>query len=201
MIPLTSAIVFEGSTSTWNLLPFRVLTVSFMVSVTVALPGLVVLYMSSSLSSAVLCKCDGPVSCSKMVIAHVEFYVSSAPFHLLLDGRIIRLNDIIFSTRVLDSKNRQSSTTEAQSTSTMASSAPAVRTRITSLLKCRYPVVLPGMSWISTPELVAAVSNAGAHSVRGFVPYDETQDVLANSSSFVRACLSQVEWESWRLDH
>lgn len=38
---------------------------------------------------------------------------------------------------------------------------PAVRTRITSLFKCRYPIVLPGMSWISTPELVAAVSNAG----------------------------------------
>ena len=29
------------------------------------------------------------------------------------------------------------------------------------MLNCRYPVLLPGMSWISTPELVAAVSNAG----------------------------------------
>lgn len=38
---------------------------------------------------------------------------------------------------------------------------PAIRTRITLLLKCKYPLVLPGMSWISTPELVAAVSNAG----------------------------------------
>lgn len=38
---------------------------------------------------------------------------------------------------------------------------PAVRTRITSLLGCRYPIVLPGMSWISVPELVAAVSEAG----------------------------------------
>ena len=37
---------------------------------------------------------------------------------------------------------------------------PPVQTRITSLLKCRYPIILPGMSWISTPELVAAVSNA-----------------------------------------
>ena len=36
-----------------------------------------------------------------------------------------------------------------------------MKTRITSMLKCRYPVILPGMSWISTPELVAAVSNAG----------------------------------------
>ena len=37
----------------------------------------------------------------------------------------------------------------------------AVRTSITRLFQCRYPIVLPGMSWISTPELVAAVSNAG----------------------------------------
>lgn len=39
--------------------------------------------------------------------------------------------------------------------------AKAITTRITSLFQCRYPIVLPGMSWISTPELVAAVSNAG----------------------------------------
>ena len=39
--------------------------------------------------------------------------------------------------------------------------APIVSTRITSLFRCKYPIVLPGMSWISTPELVAAVSNAG----------------------------------------
>mmetsp|Transcript_16858 Transcript_16858/g.27993 ORF Transcript_16858/g.27993 Transcript_16858/m.27993 type:complete len:366 (-) Transcript_16858:334-1431(-) len=39
--------------------------------------------------------------------------------------------------------------------------APPVRTRVTQLLNCRYPIILPGMSWISKPELVAAVSNAG----------------------------------------
>jgi enoyl-[acyl-carrier protein] reductase II len=39
--------------------------------------------------------------------------------------------------------------------------APPIKTRITRLLKCRYPIILPGMSWISKPELVAAVSNAG----------------------------------------
>lgn len=38
---------------------------------------------------------------------------------------------------------------------------PSVSTRITSLFGCQYPIVLPGMSWISTPEIVAAVSNAG----------------------------------------
>lgn len=36
-----------------------------------------------------------------------------------------------------------------------------MKTRITKLFGIKYPIVLPGMSWISTPELVAAVSNAG----------------------------------------
>ncbi len=36
-----------------------------------------------------------------------------------------------------------------------------METKITKLFKIKYPVILPGMSWISTPELVAAVCNAG----------------------------------------
>ena len=36
-----------------------------------------------------------------------------------------------------------------------------MKTRITELLGIEHPLVLPGMSWISTPELVAAVSGAG----------------------------------------
>jgi enoyl-[acyl-carrier protein] reductase II len=36
-----------------------------------------------------------------------------------------------------------------------------MKTRITELLGIEHPLLLPGMSWISTPELVAAVSNAG----------------------------------------
>lgn len=36
-----------------------------------------------------------------------------------------------------------------------------MKTRITELLGIKHPLLLPGMSWISTPELVAAVSNAG----------------------------------------
>ena len=36
-----------------------------------------------------------------------------------------------------------------------------IETRMTKMLGCRYPIFLPGMSWISNPELVAAVSNAG----------------------------------------
>ena len=36
-----------------------------------------------------------------------------------------------------------------------------MRTRLTDLLGIQYPILLPGMSWISTPPLVAAVSQAG----------------------------------------
>lgn len=55
--------------------------------------------------------------------------------------------------------------------------ASMIRTRITSLLKCQYPVILPGMSWISTPELVAAVSQAGGVGILATGPLsaDETR--------------------------
>lgn len=36
-----------------------------------------------------------------------------------------------------------------------------METRITKLFGIKYPIILPGMSWISVPELVAAVCNAG----------------------------------------
>jgi len=36
-----------------------------------------------------------------------------------------------------------------------------MKTRITDLFGIKYPIILPGMSWISVPGLVAAVSNAG----------------------------------------
>lgn len=36
-----------------------------------------------------------------------------------------------------------------------------MKTKITELFDIKYPIILPGMSWISVPELVAAVSNAG----------------------------------------
>jgi enoyl-[acyl-carrier protein] reductase II len=53
--------------------------------------------------------------------------------------------------------------------------AASVSTRITSLFQCRYPIVLPGMSWISTPELVAAVSNAGGVGILATGPLNATQ--------------------------
>ena len=52
--------------------------------------------------------------------------------------------------------------------------APKLRTRITQLLNCKYPILLPGMSWISTPELVAAVSNAGGVGILATGPLNET---------------------------
>lgn len=36
-----------------------------------------------------------------------------------------------------------------------------VKTRITELFSIKYPIILSGMSWISVPKMVAAVSNAG----------------------------------------
>lgn len=57
---------------------------------------------------------------------------------------------------------------------------PPIRTRITSLLQCRYPVLLPGMSWISTPKLVAAVSNAGGCGILATGPlnFQETRQAI-----------------------
>lgn len=37
----------------------------------------------------------------------------------------------------------------------------AMKTRITTLLGIQHPIVLPGMTYVAVPELVAAVSNAG----------------------------------------
>jgi enoyl-[acyl-carrier protein] reductase II len=36
-----------------------------------------------------------------------------------------------------------------------------MKTKITELFGIQYPIILPGMSWISVPQLVSAVSNAG----------------------------------------
>jgi len=38
----------------------------------------------------------------------------------------------------------------------------ALHTPLCDLLGCRYPIVQTGMGWVATPELVAAVCNAGA---------------------------------------
>ena len=42
-----------------------------------------------------------------------------------------------------------------------------MKTQVTELFKVRHPIVLSGMGWISTPKMVAAVSNAGGLGILG----------------------------------
>jgi len=55
-----------------------------------------------------------------------------------------------------------------------------IRTRLTTLLGIKHPIVLPGMSWISTPVLVAAVSNAGGLGILATGPLspDQTRESI-----------------------
>jgi enoyl-[acyl-carrier protein] reductase II len=50
-----------------------------------------------------------------------------------------------------------------------------VVTRITQLFQCKFPIILPGMSWISVPQLVAAVSNAGGVGILATGPLNPTE--------------------------
>ena len=47
-----------------------------------------------------------------------------------------------------------------------------MKTRITELLGIKYPIFLSGMSWISVPKMVAAVSNAGGLGILATGPMD-----------------------------
>lgn len=53
-------------------------------------------------------------------------------------------------------------------------------TRLTQLLQIDYPIILPGMSWIAKPELVAAVSNAGGLGILALGPLStrETREAI-----------------------
>ncbi len=50
-----------------------------------------------------------------------------------------------------------------------------MKTRITEALGIKYPILLSGMSWISVPEMVAAVSNAGGLGILATGPLDAEQ--------------------------
>jgi enoyl-[acyl-carrier protein] reductase II len=50
-----------------------------------------------------------------------------------------------------------------------------MKTRITELFKIKYPILLSGMSWISVPKMVAAVSNAGGLGILATGPLDPDQ--------------------------
>ena len=54
-----------------------------------------------------------------------------------------------------------------------------MKTAITALLNIQYPIILTGMSWISTPELVAAVSNAGGLGILALGPLTAEQTKAA----------------------
>lgn len=55
-----------------------------------------------------------------------------------------------------------------------------MKTRITEAFGIEYPVILSGMSWISVPEMVAAVSNAGGLGIlaTGPLSLDETREAV-----------------------
>lgn len=61
-----------------------------------------------------------------------------------------------------------------------------MKTRITELLHIRYPIVQGGMQWVSTAELVAAVSNAGGLGVLSALT-QPTPDDLAREITRCRA--------------
>ena len=50
-----------------------------------------------------------------------------------------------------------------------------MKTRITELFGIEHPIVLSGMSWISVPDMVAAVSNAGGLGILATGPLDVEQ--------------------------
>ncbi len=50
-----------------------------------------------------------------------------------------------------------------------------MKTRLTQMLGIAYPIVLSGMSWISTPKMVAAVSNAGGLGILATGPLSSQQ--------------------------
>ncbi len=50
-----------------------------------------------------------------------------------------------------------------------------MKTKITEIFGIRYPIVLSGMSWISVPKMVAAVSNAGGLGILATGPLDAVQ--------------------------
>lgn len=55
-----------------------------------------------------------------------------------------------------------------------------VKTKITELLGIKYPIFLSGMSWISVPEMVAAVSNGGGLGILATGPLqpEETRQAI-----------------------
>lgn len=54
-----------------------------------------------------------------------------------------------------------------------------MRTRITELYEIKYPIICGGMLWLATPELCAAISNAGGLGNITACNYDNAEDLRA----------------------
>jgi len=54
-----------------------------------------------------------------------------------------------------------------------------MKTRITEVFGIKYPILLSGMSWISVPKMVAAVSNAGGLGILATGPMNPKQTRMA----------------------
>lgn len=52
-----------------------------------------------------------------------------------------------------------------------------LKTRVTEMLGIQYPIILGGMAWLSTAELVAAVSNAGGLGIMGSVTFPNGEEL------------------------
>ncbi len=63
-----------------------------------------------------------------------------------------------------------------------------MKTRITELFGIKYPILLSGMSWISVPKMVAAVSNAGGLGILATGPFsaDETREAIREVRSLTK---------------
>jgi enoyl-[acyl-carrier protein] reductase II len=63
-----------------------------------------------------------------------------------------------------------------------------MKTRINEMFGIQYPIVLSGMSWISIPELVAAVSNAGGLGIlaTGVLTAEQTREAIKKIRSLTK---------------
>jgi enoyl-[acyl-carrier protein] reductase II len=63
-----------------------------------------------------------------------------------------------------------------------------MKTRITKLFGIKYPILLSGMSWISTPELVSAVANAGGLGIlaTGILKAEETREYIKRTRKLTK---------------
>ncbi|MBN1496749.1 MAG: nitronate monooxygenase [Spirochaetes bacterium] len=63
-----------------------------------------------------------------------------------------------------------------------------MKTKITELFGIKYPIILSGMSWISTPELVAAVANAGGLGIlaTGILKPEETREYIQRTRTLTK---------------